>query len=270
MAAGGSAVSVCLTTYNSASTIRASLESVLRQSYEPIEVLVADDGSTDETVDIALETGDSRVRVLRSATNRGGPAWGRNAAVAASRADFVAFLDADDAWREDKLELQIEALCATGVLATCSAAIAEGDGDSYRYPVGLRNADHRIGFCRLVFLNHVVASSAMVSRDLLTKVGGFPERIACIGFEDYCAWLQVATRTRWAFLSEALVHYSVGAPSLRASSPSSQADIRVECRRELRRQMKDSPSCRASWAFAGFTALSSSAGHLSALRHPAT
>lgn len=266
--ASSQTVSVCITTYNSAATLRASLGSVLRQTRAPIEVLIADDASTDETVEVALESGDERVRVIRSGRNYGGPAWGRNAALSAAKGHYIAFLDADDVWREDKLDRQVETLCSTGTLASCSAAIAQGADGEYAYPVGLRSFDHQIGLLRLVLLNHVVASSAIVNREILSKVGGFPERAACIGFEDYCAWMKIAAHTRWAFITEPLVRYTAGAPSLRTTSHKSQAGIRIECRHELRSHMHDLRSARARWAFSAFAVLSSSAGHLSAFRKP--
>lgn len=261
-------VSACITTYNSSSTLRETLTSVLGQTHAPEEIFVTDDASSDDTVRIARAVGGDRVHVLQEVRNNGGPAWGRNAALAAASSDFVAFLDGDDVWREDKLAVQVQALHSSGARACCSAAMAVGGGASYDYPVGLRDSDHRIGFAQLVLLNHVVASSAVVDRALLLEVGGFPERAECIGFEDYCAWMKLAAYSPWHFVAEPLVRYSVGVPSLRTTTRSQQADIRIECRRELVRQAQNLPSLRSVWAVAAFVAASSASGHLSALRYP--
>lgn len=98
-------VSVLIPSYNVAETVERAIDSVLTQSFAPFEVLVIDDASSDATRDLVrrISAADSRVRLIEMATN-GGPSRARNAGLVAARGDVVALLDADDAWRPDRLE----------------------------------------------------------------------------------------------------------------------------------------------------------------------
>ena len=99
-------VSAVVTTYNQASYIVATLESVLGQTYPPYEVIVVDDGSTDETPERIGRFGE-RVRYIRQANQ--GVAASRNTGVAHARGDYIALLDGDDLWEPEKLAVQITA-----------------------------------------------------------------------------------------------------------------------------------------------------------------
>jgi glycosyltransferase involved in cell wall biosynthesis len=98
-------VSCIVPAYNSAAFIAEALDSILAQSHPPFEVIVADDGSGDETASIA-RAHDDRVRVVAQPT--AGPGATRNLGFAHSRGEYVAFLDADDRWHPRKLERQLE------------------------------------------------------------------------------------------------------------------------------------------------------------------
>ena len=112
--------------YNAAPFVRATIASVLRQSWSDLEVLAVDDGSTDATFQIieAIAAEDPRVRVIRLPRNHGSPAAPRNAGVAAACGTWVAFLDADDLWHPLKLELQLRALHEYRALM-CSALMKD-------------------------------------------------------------------------------------------------------------------------------------------------
>ncbi len=102
-------VSVVIPTYNRADLLPRAIQSVLRQTVPPVEILVVDDGSTDTTSDVCAGFGDS-VRYVR--VPNGGVARARNVGIAAARGEFVALLDSDDTWSADKLEVQLAALAA--------------------------------------------------------------------------------------------------------------------------------------------------------------
>lgn len=105
----GDLVSVVIPTYNRARTIRRAVMSVLSQSYENLELLVVDDASVDETVDILQSINDPRLRILKQARN-GGASAARAAGIAAAQGELIAFQDSDDYWLPDKLESQMRAL----------------------------------------------------------------------------------------------------------------------------------------------------------------
>jgi glycosyltransferase involved in cell wall biosynthesis len=101
------AVSVVIPAFNSANVIRSAIESALRQTHPPLEVIVVDDASSDSTVEIATSYPDERVRVERAPANLGGAA-ARNRGIDAARGEFVALLDSDDLWLPRKLEIQMD------------------------------------------------------------------------------------------------------------------------------------------------------------------
>lgn len=109
-------VSVITAAFNSASVIERNIRSVGKQSLQPIEHIIIDDGSVDDTVSIAdgLRREFPHLRIIRQAN--GGAAQARNAGIAAATGRFVAFLDSDDVWSEHKLGTQIGFMAANDVL----------------------------------------------------------------------------------------------------------------------------------------------------------
>lgn len=101
-------VSVVIPSYNREKTIEACLLSVLNQSYPPFEIIVVDDGSTDNTIQKIEGFNDSRIRILRQ-QHKGAQA-ARNCGIKAAKGDYIAFLDSDDEWLPEKLEIQIQYL----------------------------------------------------------------------------------------------------------------------------------------------------------------
>ena len=104
-------VSVVIAAYNRASTVDRAITSALRQTLPADEIIVVDDGSTDDTCNIveSLAAQDARIKLLREKTNRGGGA-ARNVGLAAAQGEFIAFLDSDDEWLPGHLERRIAAL----------------------------------------------------------------------------------------------------------------------------------------------------------------
>lgn len=100
-------VSVIIPTYNRADTIKRSIESVLRQSYQNFEVIVIDDGSTDDTCRVVDEIGDSRICYIKSDRRMGANA-ARNTGIQRAKGEYIAFQDSDDIWRKDKLKMQMD------------------------------------------------------------------------------------------------------------------------------------------------------------------
>ena len=101
-------VSVIIPAYNAERTILATLESVQKQTFSDIELIVIDDGSTDQTVKLVETLQDSRVKIF--SYQNSGVSVARNRGIQCAIGDFIAFIDADDQWTSDKLELQLKAL----------------------------------------------------------------------------------------------------------------------------------------------------------------
>ena len=106
-------ISVVIPCYNRRNRILASVESVLGQSYENLELIVVDDGSTDGTAALFENYPDKRLRFLRYEQNRGA-CHARNYGAERSTGEYLAFQDSDDVWHRDKLEKQIHHIRETG------------------------------------------------------------------------------------------------------------------------------------------------------------
>lgn len=198
-------VSVIIPNFNRAELLEQAIASALSQTLAPKEVLVCDDGSTDNSKDVVAGFQDARVRWL-AGEHSGLPAVARNRGIHASSGDWLAFLDNDDTWLPNKLDLQLAAVQATGCQAACSNAVRV-DRDGSDIGLYFNMPDCRLTFKRLLQVNEVICSSALVQRSLLLSVGGFPASPALRALEDYACWLRIATVSSFAYLSEPLVHY---------------------------------------------------------------
>jgi glycosyltransferase involved in cell wall biosynthesis len=197
-------VSVILPTHNRAALLRRSLGSVLGQTFRDLEVLVVDDGSTEDIPAVVAGFGDARTRVLRLPERRGG-GGARNAGIAAARGRLVAFQDSDDEWLPDKLQRQVAALdrAGPGVGVAYCGFLREKDGGQTRYP--LPGEPRLEGDLRRELLerNFITTAAALVRAPVLAAVGGFDP--AMPRYQDWDLWARVAQVTRFAFLDEALL-----------------------------------------------------------------
>ena len=200
-----SLISVVIPTYNSAQLLPSALESVIRQTYPNVEIIVADDGSNDNTVDVVQSYG-GHVK-YRYISHSGLPAVTRNAALQLAEGEYIAFLDADDAWLPEKLERQLAAMLQNNCLASSTNAwrLRKGEIES---PYFDQLVPEQLTFHDLLVVNLVICSSAIVHRSVFHVTGHFPEVPTLKAGEDYALWLRVATQTNWVYLSEPLTRYS--------------------------------------------------------------
>lgn len=199
-------VGVVIPTYNRAALLRAALESVLAQTMPAREIVVVDDGSTDETpqvVEAMQEAGAPITYVRRPHTNRRGEV--RNAGVTLIRGDLVTFLDSDDLWRPERLERQVESLRrepAAG-FAFCNVHRFDDSGLIGRVPCllpGARYDGQILG--DLLEEPLAVSSTLLVRREAFEQVGGFADLRMN---EDYELTLRLAARYPAAYVPEVLV-----------------------------------------------------------------
>src|SRR5437773_9320352 len=119
-------VSVVIPNYNYAHFLREAIDSALAQTYKDIEVIVVDDGSTDASADV-IASYDSRIHPVFSQNQ--GVAAARNRGVAESTGEYIAFLDADDAWLPTKIEKQVERFAADTALGLVHVGVEDIDGE---------------------------------------------------------------------------------------------------------------------------------------------
>jgi glycosyltransferase involved in cell wall biosynthesis len=180
-------VSVIIPTFNRAWCLARAIESVLAQTFTDFELIVVDDGSSDETARLLGEYGDA-LEVIRQA-NRGVSA-ARNAGMAAARGRWIALLDSDDHWLPTKLAHQVDWLSAHPRYRICQT-----DEVWIRHGrrVNPKKRHRKYGgdiFERCLPLCLVSPSAVMMARSLVDEVGGFDETLpAC---EDYDLWLRIS------------------------------------------------------------------------------
>jgi teichuronic acid biosynthesis glycosyltransferase TuaG len=164
-------VSVVIPCFNGSRYLSRTIESVLAQTWADLEVIVVDDCSSDDSVEVAQRHGrsDARVRVIRRERNAGTPAAPRNDGTAAALGHWVAFLDADDIWHPRKLELQMKVLGEQGA-ALCSTRMRDFRKDSEIVFDAPRNPRiQRITWGMQIRKYRTPTSSIVVRRDLMLQ-----------------------------------------------------------------------------------------------------
>jgi glycosyltransferase involved in cell wall biosynthesis len=200
-------ISVIIPVWNRAREVSSAIDSALAQTLPPLEVIVVDDGSTDETPEVLARYGD-RIRVVKQ-TNQG-VAAARNAGIAVARGDLVAFLDSDDVWQPRKLELQAARFDADPGLGLVHCGVDfEGTGVTVDGMEG-SVATEMLRLDRSVIVSH--SSSVMVPKRVAEEVGGFDARMRASEDWDFC--YRVAARYRIGFVHEALLHMARHATGL--------------------------------------------------------
>ena len=193
-------VSVVIPTYNRWPFVGDAVDSVLAQSYTDFELIIADDGSTDDTATQLVKFG-SRLKLLRQ-TNRGA-ASARNFAVNEARGRYLAFLDSDDLWLPKKLEIQINFMERNPSVQICQAEeIWVRNGVRVNPKAKHRKPSGDI-FARSLELCLVSPSAVLMTRELFCRVGGFDESLPVC--EDYDLWLRIAVDSAVPLITQPLV-----------------------------------------------------------------
>jgi len=179
------ALTVIIPAYNCADYIEETVNSVLNQTFSDFEVIVIDDVSTDNSLQLLnqLAAADSRIRILSSATNAGQAAC-RNRGVREARGRYIAFLDADDVWLPRKLERQIEFMTERKLpFCFCGYGTINEHGDTI---IGDLKIPERTEFYALLKSNTICASSVVYDRQSMDDIV-MPERPR--RREDLISWL---------------------------------------------------------------------------------
>jgi glycosyltransferase involved in cell wall biosynthesis len=201
-----SLVSVVIATYNMAKHLPSAIRSVLNQKYANVEVIVVDDGSTDSTQSVLKPfLLDRRVRCLYQ--DNKGQAFAKNLGVNVSRGDYVAFLDADDMWVPEKLDLQLPLFCESGNIGVVySRHVPINENDEV-----CESVEHRLyrgHITEPLFVeNFVPFGTAVVRKECFKTLGGFREDIR-MGI-DYDLWLRFSTQFMFDYVDRPLLKYRV-------------------------------------------------------------
>jgi len=203
-------VSVIMPAYNAEKTIDVAIESVLKQTVSDFELIIIDDGSTDNTNGIVNKYADmdNRVVALANGGNRG-VSYTRNYAVSIAQGEWIAFLDSDDAWQPTKLERQLQLSqkhIDSFIIYTGSSFIDEG-GIPYRH---VMHAEDKITYRRLIRKNLISCSSVMVKTRVMQAIKMPGDKM----HEDYYCWLKILEQHMYAYgVDEPLLIYRLSSKS---------------------------------------------------------
>jgi glycosyltransferase involved in cell wall biosynthesis len=249
-------VSVIIPAYNAADYIDQTLESALAQTYSHIEVLVIDDGSTDQTAEIVQQfvCRDQRVILLHQAN--AGVAAARNLGIAHAQGEFIAPLDADDIWFPQKLEKQVDCLLDSdpqvGLVYTWSVLLDEAGSQLRFAQTAQLEGDVLIP---LIFENFPGnASSPLIRHSSLNVVGDYDSRYKALnaqGCEDWDLYLRIAERYKFRVVPEILVGYRqvMGSMSFNLTQMKNAYEIMVA---NLAPRHPEIPPAYYQWSIAHF------------------
>ena len=202
MSVNGPLISIVIPTYNHANFLKAAIESVIAQTYQNWQVIIVNNFSDDNTIQIVDGFNDDRIKLINF-RNNGVIAASRNEGIRNSVGEYVAFLDSDDVWKPEKLARCVEELNA-GNDIVCHGELWTGRGKKSR--VVMYGPLSRATYSKLLYHGNCISTSAtVVRRSILVRLGGFDERPEFITAEDYDLWMRIAEVTKKiAFIAEAL------------------------------------------------------------------
>ena len=199
-------VSVVIPLYNKAPHVERAIRSVLGQTWTAFELIVVDDGSTDEGAAIVESLGDKRIRLIRQ-TNQGVSA-ARNRGISAANTEWIGFLDADDEWAPEFLQTVLSARvrCPTAKLIGSAYSVVDKAGRAER--LRFENVPNDVGlinnwFEAAIKHNPICPSSVLIKKEVFDLLGGFPVDLR--RGEDEFMWCKIALAYDLAFVHDALV-----------------------------------------------------------------
>ena len=214
-------VTVITPIFNAQNFIAETIESVIDQTYQNWEMIIVDDCSTDNSRDIVkkYEVKDSRIKLIELEVNFGGPARPRNVGLDISKGDYLAFLDADDVWLENKLQFQMSEMLINNLdfTSTDSKFIDDNSIDTiinkHKIVIFFKKIKRKATLSDVIKGNFIRASSAIVSKNFISK---FDENKDFIGVEDMYLWMKILNEknVRYKYITDKLIKYRVSSTSL--------------------------------------------------------
>jgi glycosyltransferase involved in cell wall biosynthesis len=206
-------ISVIIPAYNAERTLQETVESVQNQTFSDFEIIIINDGSTDQTLTISQNFVDPRVKIF--SYQNAGVSVARNRGIANAMGEFIAFIDADDLWTPDKLERQLKALSnnsEAGVAYSWTQTIDErGKPLPHNHPVFLEGSV----YADLLVSNFIAnGSNILVRREVISQVGEFDADANIRGSEDWDYYLRLAAETHFTVVPDWQILYRQSSTSV--------------------------------------------------------
>lgn len=204
-------ISVIIPAYNAEKTIKETIDSVLNQTFTDFELIVINDGSEDSTLDIVSSIPDPRIKVFSYSNS--GPQKSRNRGLEKASGEYIALLDSDDLWTQDKLEAQLQALQENpDVLVAYSWTDYIDEFGDFLYP-GSHVTETGDVYAKLLVKNFLEnGSNPLICRDALTKIGGFDESL--LGSQDWDLYLRLASQYNFTAVPRSQILYRLSSHSI--------------------------------------------------------
>jgi glycosyltransferase involved in cell wall biosynthesis len=203
-------ISVIIPTYNRANLLMRSINSVLNQTYKDFELIVINDGSTDNTGEIVenLRKNDERIIYIKI-DNSGGPAHPKNIGIKKAQGEYIAFLDDDDEWMPTKLEKQISLFEKTNkedlTIVSCDSVVIDNKGETAVKTSKITN----YGLRDLLIKNSIFTGTVLVRSLAIQNIDLFDEKLKFL--EDWDMWIRILSKDKKIeFYPEILFKYNVG------------------------------------------------------------
>jgi glycosyltransferase involved in cell wall biosynthesis len=199
-------VSVIIPTHNRFELLKRAVQSVLAQTFQDFEIIIVNDGSTDQTRDYLtlLVNENSKIQAIHNTQSLGG-SRSRNAGIALAKGNWIAFLDDDDTWMADKLALQLQALTAHPEAIACSASY------QINYPMNIKKIAYpplEVSLSTLLRSNCLGGASVCIcSAEVLKRIAGFDDKLRSA--QDWDLWIKLREQGKIISLPEVLVQYYV-------------------------------------------------------------
>jgi glycosyltransferase involved in cell wall biosynthesis len=201
-------ISVIIPVYNRADVIGRAVDSALNQTLKPIEIIVVDDGSTDDPEKVLNKYGDE-VRLIKQ--SNAGPSAARNHGISAAEGEYIAFLDSDDAWLPDKLERQVSMIVSDKVsfliTDSCGFSGCSQKSTTFQKSIFTDLLQQKYPFVKdcfemLVEQNFIHLSTVVIEKKWLADAGGFDEKMNVA--EDTDLWLRLSLHHQIGIIPEVL------------------------------------------------------------------
>lgn len=204
------AVSVIMPTYNRADYLKKSVQSVLDQTFSKFEIIIINNYSTDNTLDVISAFNDNRIKVINF-KNEGIIAKSRNQGIMQADGKYIAFLDDDDLWCPDKLELQVKYLGEHPEfdLVYSNALIIDEHGTRKGLLKDSKDAKTGQIFLDLLYENFVPILTVLMKREIFESIGSLTEDTSMIGREDYECWLRASLKYNFGYIDNPLALYRI-------------------------------------------------------------
>lgn len=181
-------VSVIITTYNRADLLKETIDSIIGQTYQNIELIIVSDASIDHTDDVVSTYQDARIKYIKLEKNTGLPAKTRNKGLTQAKGDYIAFCDDDDLWIPEKLEKQLNIIGSYDVCLTNRTYINLNQQVVPHRPLII---PRDLSLLNLLYTNFVTLSSVLIKKDTFKKHGIFNENPVFKASEDYELWARM-------------------------------------------------------------------------------